>query len=358
MRAYLAVAVLLLAIFGGISAYLFRQAAILSGMDLSPGPVTITAATAELAQWDTVLAAIGTVRAVRGVELSSESSGEVTSVEISSGDRVAAGDLLITLNDRVERASRENQVASLELARLLYERDQKLIRQKSIPQSQYDRSRADLEQATAQLAETAARLDEKRIQAPFSGTVGIVHAKLGSYLNPGDRITTLQDLSALEIDFTLPARYYPQLHPGQAIAVRVDAFPGHVFRATLQALDAKVDAGTNNLLLRAALAPGSGLLPGMFAQLELALGKPAALVTVPETAVTYSLQGDTVYLLEAVADGLTVTPRVVRTGDRRGGRVAITEGLAAGDRVASSGQNKLFRGAVVKLDDTVTLDGL
>jgi membrane fusion protein (multidrug efflux system) len=197
------------------------------------------------------------------VELSAESSGEVTSVAIASGDKVRKGDLLVTLNDKLELASRENQIASLELARVLFQRDQKLIRQKSIPQSQYDRSRADLDQATAQLAETEARLDQKRIQAPFAGTIGIVQARVGSYLNPGDNITTLQDLSELEIDFTVPARYYPQLHAGQAIAVRVNAFPDQVFAATLQAIDAKVDADSNNLLLRATLAPGSDLLPGM-----------------------------------------------------------------------------------------------
>lgn len=358
MRAYILASALLLLIFGGISAYLYRQHAALSDMDFSPGVVTITATTAQATQWDTVLSAIGTIRAVHGVELSTESSGEVTSVEVQSGDTVTEGQLLVTLNDRLEQASRENQKASLELAKLLFERDQKLVEQKSIPQSQYDRSRADLERAVAQLAETEARLDEKRIQAPFAGTIGIVHAKLGSYLNPGDTITTLQDLSELEVDFTLPARHYPLLHPGQLIAVRVNAYPGRVFEATLRALDAKVDPGTNNLLLRAALEPGSDLLPGMFAQLELALGNPREIITVPETAVSYSLQGNIVYVLEQGETGLTVEARAVKTGASRDGRVAITEGLAAGEQVASSGQNKLFAGARVEIDEVVALEGL
>jgi membrane fusion protein (multidrug efflux system) len=327
-------------------------------MDFSAGPITITAATAGPAQWDTVLSAIGTIRAVRGVELSAESSGAVIAVEIKSGDQVEKGDLLVTLNDTLEKASRENQIASLELAKLLFERDQKLVVQKSIPQSQYDRSRADLDQAIAQLAETEARLDEKRIQAPFAGTIGIVHAKVGSYLNPGDMITSLQDLSELEIDFSVPARYYPMLHQGQAIAVRVNAFPGQVFAATLQALDTTVDTDTNNLLLRATLAPGGHLLPGMFAELELSLGNPQELVTLPETAITYSLQGDTIYVIERDDQGLSVKPRVVKTGARRDGRVAIMDGLAMGERVASSGQNKLFRGARVTIDETVALEGL
>jgi len=358
LRAYTSAAVLLLVIFGGISAYLYRQYSLMSTMDFSPGPITVTAATAEVTQWENVLSAIGTIRAVRGVELSTESSGEVVAVDVRSGDHVQQGDLLITLNSRVEEASRENQRASLELARLLFERDQQLIKQKSIPQSQYDRSKADLERAVAQLAETEARLDEKRIQAPFAGTVGIVHVRVGNYLEPGDAITTLQDLSQLEIDFNVPARYYPLLKAGQAVSVRVNAFPNRVFEATLQAIDAKVDADTSNLLLRAGLEPGTHLLPGMFAQLKIALGDPDARVTLPETAVTYSLQGNTVYVLEQTDEGLTAIPRVVQTGDNRKSRVAILGGLAAGERVVTSGQNKLYSGASVRVDDAVRLEGL
>ena len=358
MRAYGFAALLIVLIFGGIAFYLYRQFAVLSGMDFSPGPVTVTAAPAESAEWDTVLSAIGTVKAVRGVELSSESSGEVTSVAIHSGMQVQAGDLLITLNDKVEQASKENQEASLELARLLFERDQKLIKQKSIPQSQFDRSRADLEQATAQLAETEARLDQKRIHAPFAGTVGIVQAKVGAYLEPGDPITSLQDLSELEVDFTVPARYYPLLREGQNIQVRVNAFPDQVFAATLRALDAKVDPETNNLLLRAALAPGSKMLPGMFVQLQLELGRPEPVVTVPETAITYSHQGQTLYIVEELDDGLTAVARRVETGDARDGRIAVKGGLEVGQQVVTSGQNKLFKGASIIVDDTATLQGL
>lgn len=355
MRAYLTAALLLLVIFGAISTYLYRQFGNLSAMDFTPPPVTIAAATARSEQWDSLLMAIGTIRAVRGVELSTEASGEVIAVHVASGDRVQRGELLISLNDRLEKASRENQIASLELARVLFERDQQLIRQKSIPQSQYDRSKADLERAMAQLGETEARLDDKHIQAPFAGTIGILHVRVGSYLTPGDPITTLQDLSELEIDFTVPARYFPQLHHGQSLAVRVDAFPEKVFAATLQAVDAKVDAGTRNLLLRASLEKGSGLLPGMFAQLQLDLDNPRNLVTVPETAITYSPQGNSVYVLEEDGDGVTARPQVVSTGDTRNGRIAILDGLQAGARVVSAGQNKLFRGARVIVDDSVQL---
>jgi membrane fusion protein (multidrug efflux system) len=358
LRAYLIAALLLLTIFGGIAGYLYRQFSALSGADFTPPPATIAASVATGEQWNSLLTAIGTIRAVRGVELSTEESGEVIAVDVRSGEQVEPGQLLITLNDKIEQASRESQIASLELARLLFERDQQLVKQKSIPQSQYDRSKADYERAIAQLAETEARLENKRIHAPFAGTAGIVHVQVGDYVVPGDAITTLQDLSELEIDFTVPARHYPRLRPGLVLDVRVAAFPDRTLQATLQALDASADPNSRNLLLRAGLEPDSGLLPGMFAELTMDLDSPSTVVTVPETAVTYSLQGSTVFVIEQGEEGLTVAPRVVRTGGTRDGRIAILEGLAEGARVVTAGQNKLFRGAPVVIDETVALEGL
>ncbi|MAG33192.1 MAG: efflux transporter periplasmic adaptor subunit [Deltaproteobacteria bacterium] len=355
MRAYVTAVLLLLVIFGAISGYLYRQSAARSAAVFAPPPVTIATAIAAAETWHTELEAVGTLRAVQGVELSVEESGEVIAIAVSSGDRVEEGQRILTLDDKVEQASRERQSASLKLARLLHEREAELMRQKSVSQSQYDRSKADFDRATAQLAETRARLENKRIHAPFSGTIGIVHVRTGDYVEPGDRIATLQDLTELEVDFTVPARHYPSLRPGLGIRVQVAAFPEKSFQATLRALDTQVDAGTRNLLLRATLEQGSGLLPGMFAQLRINLASPTEVVTLPETAVTYSLHGDTVFVIEGQAGELVATPRLVRTGDSRDGRVAILEGLSDGERVASVGQNKLFRGARVVVDDSVPL---
>lgn len=353
MRAYLLVALLLLLIFGAISGYLYRQFSVLASIDHTPPPVTVAAALADTREWIHVLDAVGTIKAVRGVELSSQESGEVIAIPIESGGEVQAGDLLLRLNDKVELASRERQRANLELARLVYERDRQLIRQKSIPQSQYDRSKADLDSAVAQLAETEARLENKRVHAAFDGTVGIVQAKTGDYIEPGTRITTLQDLRLLEVDFTVPARYFPQLRRGQPVRLRVDAYPEHSYSATLQAIDAKVDADTRNLLLRARLDENSGLLPGMFAQIEVHLRAPQAVVTVPETAVTYSLHGDTIFVVEDREGALRVVPVIVQVGASRDGRTAVVSGLEAGSRVVIAGQNKLYKGAAVIIDESV-----
>ena len=285
MRAYLYVAGLLLIIFGGIAGYLYNKFSTFASMDFTPPPVTVTATIAKSETWPSTLEAVGTIRAARGVELAAETSGEVIAISVTSGDQVSGGQLLLTLNDSVEQASKKRQEANVVLARQLYERDASLIKQKSIPQSQYDRSRADLDVAIATLAETEARLDNKRIVAPFAGTLGIIAVKTGDYIESGTAITTLQDLTELEVDFSVPARYFPHLRRGLDISVETAATE-EAFPATLAAVDVAVDQATRNLALRAHIHRSEGLLPGMFAQLTIDLDQPMELVTVPETAVT------------------------------------------------------------------------
>ena len=350
MRAYLYVAVLLLLIFGGIAGYLYNKFSTFASMDFTPPPITVTATVAASETWPATLEAVGTIRAARGVELAAETSGEIIAISVTSGDQVSAGQLLLTLNDSVEQASKKRQQANLVLARQLHERDASLIKQKSIPQSQYDRSQADLDAAIASLAEIEALLDNKRIVAPFAGTIGIIKVKRGDYIESGTAITTLQDLSSLEVDFSVPARYFPDLQHGLQVKVRT-ASSKREFPATLVAIDAAVDTGTRNLALRARVEQSDGLLPGMFAQLLIDLDQPQEVVTLPETAVTYSLQGNTIYVVEEDEDGLFVQPRVVQTGAVREGRIAIASGLKPGEQVVSVGQNKLYRGARIVLEE-------
>ena len=175
-------------------------------------------------------------------------------------------------------------------------------------------------------------------------------------MSPGTVIATLQDHTELEIDFTVPARYAPSLQAGLGVKVRVDAYPDRVFTAMVTAVDSRVDPNTRNVLLRARLQEAAGLLPGMFAVLELDLGVQRQLVTIPETAMTYALQGNTVFVIEPTEDDqLTATAKVVRAGKVRDGRIAVLEGLNAGDRVVSVGQNKLYRGVRVIVDENVRL---
>jgi membrane fusion protein (multidrug efflux system) len=356
LRAYLFVTALLLLIFGSIAGYLYVRFSALAEMDFQPPPVTVAASVARLERWDSYLDAVGTIKAVRGVELTSEESGEVVRINFESGGRVEKGQLMVVLNDKVEQANVRSQKASLAIAKLLFEQDKKLIKQKSIPQIRYDRTKADMERANAQLAEAEARLANKHIRAPFSGIAGIRQIEVGDYVSPGTVIASLQDPGDLEIDFTLPSQSAPTLKPGLDIKLRVAAHPEKVFHARLFAMDAKVDPSTRNLKVRAKIDAGEGLLPGMYAQLRVALGAEDDIVTVPETTITYSLHGNTVFVIKQGENGeLIAQPVIVSVGEARNGRISILSGLDPDTRVVTAGQNKLYHGAKVVIDEAVDL---
>ena len=161
-------------------------------------------------------------------------------------------------------------------------------------------------------------------------------------------MTSLQDLSLLEVEFSLPARHAPNLKRGQTITLTTDAFSKQIFHAKLRDIDSRIDPSTRNVLLRGELKDGAGLLPGMFVRLSVDLGKPKSLVTVPEIAVGYSLQGDTIYIVRIENDQPMVEPAIVEIGEIRDGYASILSGISAGQRVVTAGQNKLFQGAAVK----------
>ena len=353
MRAYLIAIALLTILLGGTALSMWQRSSAMGAGGFAPPPVTVAAASAQLVPWRERIEAVGTIRAARGILLSAEAAGDITRIHVTSGSEVSAGQELISLDDRVEVATRQRILASLELARLLHERDASLIKQRSIPQSQLDQSRADLASARAQLAEIEAVLENMRIVAPFAGRLGIFQVRLGDYVEAATPLVTLQDLSQLEVDFTLPDRYAPRLRPGLQLQLHTAAFPTRSFSATLQAVEARVDENTRNLKLRATVEEGEGLLPGMFTRLSVDLGTSTETVVLPETAVTYSLQGDIVYVIEGESEALSVTPRVVQTAGVRDGMVALSQGVSAGEQVVTAGQNKLYRGAPVRIDDSV-----
>ncbi len=345
---------LLLGIFGSIGGYKYAQLSALANTVFERPPITVAASRARVETWSEYLTALGTVKAVRGIRLTSEESGGVVRINFESGDSVEADHLMVVLNDRVEIARRGSQKATLELAKLQFSRNRELLEQRSVSHSDYDRSKADLDRARADLAETDAILANKRIRAPFSGITGIRQIELGDFVSPGTVVTTLQDLSALEIDFSLPAQSAPRLSPGQRIELQVDAFPGRIFEARLSALDSQIDPNTRNLQARARIQQGDGLLPGMFATLRIFPGVSHNFITVPETAITYSLHGNTLHVITEMADGaLTTSSVIVEIGETRDGRTSVVAGIAPGDRVVTAGQNKLYRGARVVIDEKV-----
>ncbi|MFV3414042.1 efflux RND transporter periplasmic adaptor subunit [Pseudomonas nitroreducens] len=329
-------------------------------------PVSVNATKAEERDWQSRLQAIGTLRAIQGVTLTAEVSGTVSAVQFVSGDKVKVGQPVVQLESDVEQATLRTAEADLGLAQVEYERGKSLVGRQAISKSEYDRLAAQLNRSTATVAQLKASLDKKRILAPFSGTIGIRQVDVGDYVSPGTEIVTLQDLSTLQVDFFLPEQDFPLLGRGQKVVVRVAAYPGQSFDAQIDAISPRVDNQTRNLLVRASMAnPDGKLLPGMFANLEVQLPDSAPRVVVPETAVAFTLYGNSVYVVvphkpkdgekteDAKADDqapkLDVERRFVKTGERREGSVVILEGLKPGEEVVTSGQLKLDNGTAVAI---------
>ncbi len=361
------VVVLALAAYKGLSIYQQIQ------MFSAPQPaISVSAAQAEQQPWQGRLPAIGTLKAFQGVDLSAEVEGIVSAVLFESGQKVTLGQPLIQLDSEVERANLATAEAVRSLARVEFERGRSLVNRQSISKSEFDRLNAELLKAEATVAQLKAQLDKKRVLAPFAGTIGIRQVDTGDYLSPGAAIATLQDLSRLHVDFFLPEQRAPLLQVGQRVLVGVAAYPGETFEGRIAALNPKVENETRNLQVRATLSnPDEKLLPGMFANLEVLLPDDEPKILVPETAITYTLYGNSVYVVQEKQDEdgqpakdaegktqLTVERRFVETGERRAGRVVIVKGLQAGEQVVTSGQLKLDNGAHVELveDPALQLD--
>jgi membrane fusion protein (multidrug efflux system) len=292
-----------------------------------------------------------------------EVGGIVRQVLFSSGEKVARDQPLLQMDSDVERAILATAEAERGLARVEFERGRSLVSRQSISKSAFDSLSAELQKANASVAQLQAQLAKKRILAPFAGTIGIRQVDLGDYLAPGATIATLQDLSKLYVDFFLPEQVVPQLTVGERVRFGVTAYPGEVFEGKIAAINPKVEETTRNVQVRAQLEnPDAKLLPGMFANLEVLLPGENSRVVVPETAITYTLYGNSVYVIEAQEDSegqlvkdpqgqpqLAVQRRFVETGERRGGQVVIIEGLQAGERIVTAGQLKLDNGAHVTL---------
>ncbi len=315
--------------------------------------------------WQSRLPAIGTLKASQGIDLSVEIAGTITDVQFQSGEKVSKGQAIVLLDSDVEQASLASAEADLNLSRLEFQRARSLLDRQAISRSEYDRLNAESQKAEASVAQLRASLSKKRILAPFSGTIGIRQVDVGDYIAAGTPIATLQDLSKLFVDFYLAEQHVPLLKLGQRVQLQVAAYPGERFEGLITALNPKVETTTRNVQVRAELGnPDGRLLPGMFADLQVLLPTETAQVVVPETAITYTLYGNSVLLVtegtppEGVNSDepyLVVERRFVTTGERRDGLTVILEGLEGGEQVVIAGQLKLDNGAHVAISESRTL---
>lgn len=324
-------------------------------------PATVTTLVAELQEWQPQIAAVGSLRAVRGVDVTTEIPGMVRSVHFKSGDEAKAGQLLVQLNDDADAAQLRSLQAAAELAASVLERDRAQLAAQTISQAQVDADVADLASKRALVAQQQATVAKKAIRAPFAGRLGITTVNPGQYLNPGDKIVTLQALDPVYADFSLPQRQAVDIAVGQTVSVANDAHPQERFAGRINAMDARIDTATRNLTIEAAVPnPRRVLVPGMFVDVRIDTGEKKRYLTVPQTAITFNPYGATVFLAQdggkKDAQGnpvLEANQVFVRPGPTRGDQIAILDGLEPGATVVTSGQLKLKNGTPLIVNNTV-----
>lgn len=349
-------------VFGGIFGFeAFRGIMIKKFMASMGGqPQTVAITKAELQKWQPHLDAIGSLRAVKGADLSLEAAGVVDAISFNSGDDVSAGAVLLRLRDADDVAKLQSLEAAAELAQITYRRDEQQLQAHAISQATLDTDAANLKSARAQVAEQRAIVEKKVLKAPFAGHLGIRSVDLGQYLTAGTAIVTLQALDPIFVDFTLPQQTLSQLAVGLPVSVAIDSYPDKRFAGRIAAINPKVDVGSRNVQVRATLAnPDRKLLPGMFAKVAIDTGAAEQYVTLPQTAVTFSPYGDTVYLVENKGQDGKGQPQLVAhqtfitTGAKRGDQVAVLKGVKEGDTVVVAGQIKLRNGSPLLVDNSV-----
>lgn len=320
-----------------------------------PPPSTVTAVEAKSEVVPNLLTAVGELAAVHQVNVTSDVSGRITDIMFTAGAHVQAGTPLVQLFDGPEQGDLANFKAQATVAELSLDRAKQLAARQFGPQATVDSTQAAYDQALAGIAKTEAIISQKLVRAPFDGELGVRHVEVGQYLTAGTQIVSLTDLSQLYANFTVPEKDSGELKVGQTVRLGVDAYPGRTFEGKITTIEPQIATDTRNIRVQATIAnPDRILKPGMFVTATVVLPDNPPVVTVPETAVDYTLYGDSVFVIKEKQDdagktGLTAVRTFVQTGDRINGRAEILKGLNPGDRVVAVGQLKLQSGAAVAI---------
>ena len=380
---------------------------------MQPPAATVSTVVAKPTSWTPGIEAIGTVRAVRGVNLNVEIAGIVKDILFQANQKVKAGDVLVQLDDAIQRADLAAAQAQAALDKTTLARAVELQRRRVGSDVNVDSARAAAEASQSRVASLQAAVNQKQLTAPFDGTVGIPRIDLGQYLAPGTTVVTLQDLDTMRVDFTVPEQQFADLKIGQPVRLGTGGMDSEMpFTGTIRGIDPKIDAASRLAAVRAEVAnPEGRLTPGQFVHVRVELPKEDNVIALPQTALTTSLYGDYVFVVRPAkaaeggaaaaekpasseatppaeeapaadqpkpAEGQAAKPAetaapsgqaapaaegekpqlqlaqvFVKVGRRYGGVVEITEGVSAGDEVVTAGQNRLFNGMSVVVDNTI-----
>jgi membrane fusion protein, multidrug efflux system len=358
-------------LFGSIFAYQIFKAKMIKKY-LSKNSVkivTVSTTEAKTQNWQPTILATGSLRATLGVDITTELAGMVREIYFKPGDRIKKGTPILKLNDNTEQAQLQVAQAAAQLAQITYVRDKAQFDIKAVSQATLDSDDANLKSQLAQVAQQQSLLAKKNIQAPFSGRLGVCLVYPGQYLNPGDKIATLQQLDPIYVDFFVPQQELVRLKTGQSIKLKIDSYPKEVFSGKITTIDPKVEVSTRNVRVEATLSnPKELLLPGMFGQVEIDTGLVNRYITVPQNAISFNSYGEIVYLVQEAGKDKNGKPSYiakqsfVEVGDTRDNQIAVLKGIKEGDQVVTSGQLKLKNGSPVTinndLDDKVSTNAI
>jgi membrane fusion protein (multidrug efflux system) len=359
-KIFIAVFVVLLVVgaLAGVKTLQIRKL-MAGGKNFAPPPESVSTVVAREEKWQGTLTAIGSVTAVQGVMVTPEIAGIVREIAFESGAVVSTSNLLVRLDTSAEEAQLRALEAQEELARINLARERTLRTQNLVPQSELDTAEATLKQTQGNADNIRATIEKKTIRAPFAGRLGIRLVNLGQYLETGKPIVSLQSLTPVYAEFSLPQQELARLKTGMRVHVTTDAYPGRTFEGTLTAINPDLDAQTRSVGLQATFEnPEQLLRPGMFARVEVLLPEEQTVLAVPATSVLSAPYGDSVYVVESKPGqdkgkpGLAVRQQFIRTGTARGDFVSVESGLKPGERIVSAGIFKLRNGmSVVENND-------
>src|ERR1700712_3875655 len=357
VRWFIIVGVLLAILVGGLVWFNYFRGKMIAQFfaTMKPPPASVNIATAASEVIPNLLTAVGDLAAVHQVNVTSDVNGRITDIMFTAGASVKAGTPLLQLFDAPEQADLASFKAQSTMAQLSLDRAKQLASRQFGPQATVDQAQSSFDQANAGIARTEAVISQKLVRAPFDGELGVRKVEVGQYLTAGTQIVSLTDLSQLYANFTVTEKDSAHLKVGQVVRIAVDAYPGRSFEGKISTIEPQIATETRNIRVQATIDnPEMILKPGMFTTTTVVLPDKPAVVTVSETAVDYTLYGDSVYLIteKKEEDGktsLTAVRTFVRTVNRIDGRAEILTGLKAGDRVVAVGQLKLQSGAAVTI---------
>ncbi|MCB1826983.1 MAG: efflux RND transporter periplasmic adaptor subunit, partial [Coxiellaceae bacterium] len=356
--------IILLIIFGGTFAwYVLRVILTKRFFATHQEPAVVVSTTiAKKETWHPNLKSVGTVQAINGVEVNAEVTGHVTKIYFKSGQFVKKGDPLVQLDDSVDIQTLNNNLAALRLDTLNYHRQKRLYKTGSTSKADLDSAQAKMLQSKSQVVSARVEIEKKNVKAPFDGKLGIREVNLGQYVTAGQSMVLLQSLNPLFVNFTLPEQFLEDIKVGQLVQISIDSQKGATFDGKITAINSSVDATTRTISVQATFPNDDNkLYPGLFADVNVIMPEQVGVVTVPQTSITYSLYGDSIYVVNNGKDKfdkstLIAEQKFVKVGERRGTVIAVKKGVNAGDQIVTAGQLKLHPGSRIKINNAIKVN--